>query len=347
MPILRFILFPFSILFYGIIRFRNFMYDSKIFGEHSFDIPTISVGNLSFGGTGKTPHIEYLIRLLGPYFQTAVLSRGYRRKTTGYLFAENHTEASAIGDEPKQIKTKFPFTAVAVSENRVLGIPNLLFDAPATQAILLDDCFQHRAVKPGLNILLTEFRKPFYEDYLAPGGTLREYKSAYKRADLIVVTKCPEILDEKTKMEMIQKINPFKHQRVFFSFLKYGNIYHWKTGNSIEANKVIFFGGIANTKSVEAYLSGKFKEVVIRKYPDHHNYTFRDLVNLQDELNFDKSGNSILLTTEKDLSKLNLPMYAELLENTAIYILPVEVEFHKNSGKSFDEIVFNYVAKNE
>lgn len=323
------------------------MYDSKIFGEHSFDIPTISVGNLSFGGTGKTPHIEYLIRLLSPYFQTAVLSRGYRRKTSGYLFAENHTEASAIGDEPKQIKTKFPLTAVAVSENRVLGIPNLLFDAPATQAILLDDCFQHRAVKPGLNILLTEFRKPFYEDYLAPGGTLREYKSAYKRADLIVVTKCPEILDEKTKMEMIRKINPFKHQRVFFSFLKYGNIYHWKTGNSIEANKVIFFGGIANTKNVETYLSGKFKEVIIRKYPDHHNYSFKDLVNLQDELNFNKIGNSILLTTEKDLSKLNLPMYAELLENTAIYILPVEVEFHKNSGKSFDEIVFNYVAKNE
>ena len=346
MPILRFILFPLSILFYGIIRSRNFLYDRKIFGEHSFDIPTISVGNLSFGGTGKTPHIEYLIRLLSPVSNPAVLSRGYRRKSTGYVFAQNHTEAIQIGDEPKQIKSKFPFTAVAVAENRVLGIPNLLYDAPETNVVLLDDCFQHRAVKPGLNILLTEFRKPFYEDFLAPGGTLREYRSAYQRADLIVVSKSPENLSPEVKQEMIQKIKPFPHQRVFFSFLKYGNIYHWKNGHTPLANKVIFFGGIANTQSVELYLQGQFKEVVIRKYPDHHHYSFRDLVNLQDELRINQEQ-TILLTTEKDLSKLSLPIYAELLENTDIYILPVEVEFHKESGKNFDEIVLNYVTKNE
>ncbi|MFY8021281.1 MAG: tetraacyldisaccharide 4'-kinase, partial [Bacteroidia bacterium] len=239
MPILRFILFPLSILFYGIIKCRNFLYDSKIFGEHSFDIPTLSVGNLSFGGTGKTPHIEYLIRLLSPVAKPAVLSRGYRRKSTGYVFAQADTEAYLIGDEPKQIKSKFPLTPVAVSENRVLGIPNLLYDAPETNVVLLDDCFQHRAVKPGLNILLTEYRKPFYEDYLAPGGTLREYRSAYKRADLIVVSKSPENLKPNMKQEMIQKINPFPHQRVFFSYLQYGEIYHWKNGSNPHAKKVI------------------------------------------------------------------------------------------------------------
>jgi tetraacyldisaccharide 4'-kinase len=347
MPILRFILFPFTILFYGIIRTRNFLYDHKIFGEHTFDITTISVGNLSFGGTGKTPHIEYLIRLLSGISEPGVLSRGYRRKSSGYLFANHNTEAILIGDEPKQIKTKFPETAVAVAENRVLGIPNLLYDSPQTNVILLDDCFQHRAVKPGLNILLTEYRKPFFDDFLAPGGTLREYKSAYKRADLIVVSKCPVQLEESKKEEFIQKIKPFKHQRVFFSYLKYGEIYHWKTAQHQQAKKVIFFGGIANTSSIESYLKLKFDEVVIRKYPDHHHYTFRDLVNLQDELKSDQNNSTILLSTEKDLSKLNLPMYAELLENTAIYILPVEVAFHKNAGKSFDEIVLNYVAKNE
>jgi len=337
----KILLSPFALLFFLILKTRNFLYDKAFFGVTRFDIPVISVGNLSFGGTGKTPHIEYLVKLLWDQ-NPAVLSRGYRRKTSGYLFANPDTPATQIGDEPRQIKSRFPNLPLAVSENRVLGIPNLLFDAPETGVVLLDDGFQHRPVKPGLNILLTEYRLLFTRDFLAPMGTLREYKSAYKRADLIVVSKCPENLSLDERKTIIREINPLPHQKVFFSHLRYGQIYHWLDLSPLKKSTPVFFAGIANTSSIENYLSNHFKSYKIRKFKDHHLFSFDELRILQDEIK-SLGDDAFLLTTEKDLSKLLLPEYRDLLINTPLYVLPVEVEFNPEDAILFNQTVKTYV----
>ena len=217
MKLTKFLLLPFAWIYGVLVFFRNRLYDLGIFKSTQFEIPTIGVGNITVGGTGKSPHIEYLIRLLQDRFTLATLSRGYGRTTRGYVLAGEDSDALEIGDEPAQFKSKFPNVAVAVAEHRVLGIPELLTDKPDTNVIFMDDVFQHRAIKPGLSILLTDYSRIFPEDYLFPVGRLREWRWAYKRADIIVVTKCPKELPPFERRAIVAKIKPKPYQEIFFS----------------------------------------------------------------------------------------------------------------------------------
>ena len=239
MTLFRILVAPFTLLYVGILYLRNLCYNKGLLTETSFELPIINVGNLAFGGTGKTPHIEYLIHLLKPNYKVAVLSRGYKRKTIGYFFASNESTAAQIGDEPRQIKQKFKDEIdLAVSENRVIGVPNLLFDAPETDIILLDDAFQHRAIKAGLNILLTDYNNLFTQDYLTPSGTLREYRAGYKRADIIIVTKCNADLSDSEKQQIIAEIKPLAHQKVYFSYQKFSDLVHYYNNTILPIHEI-------------------------------------------------------------------------------------------------------------
>jgi len=346
--LLKILLFPFSILFYLIIVLRNFFYDVGLLPQTSFDIPTIGVGNLSFGGTGKTPLSEYIIKLLKDNYKVALLSRGYKRLSSGYVYAEEDTHSKYVGDEPSQIKQKFgDDVAVAVCENRVLGLPNLLWDAPDTNVVVLDDVFQHRAIKPGLNLLLTQYNKLFTSDYMAPSGTLREYRSAYKRADAIIVTKCPADISQTERELIISKINPIMNQRVFFSFQRQLELKNIVTDEVFEGNEsettALFFAGIASIKGIEKYLKGKFKNIVSEKFWDHYRYSRSDVNELILEFNEIKSTPKIFITTEKDKVKLVQPELYEILKDMPVYYLPLEFDFFELDKEVFDNMILEYV----
>ncbi len=351
MKLFRLLLLPFSLLYAFIIFLRNLCYDAGILPSTRFDIPIISVGNLAFGGTGKTPHIEYLIRLLSPDTKTAVLSRGYRRKTTGYLFADNMATAASIGDEPFQIYNKHKHeTAVAVSENRVLGIPNLLFDAQDTQVILLDDAFQHRAVKPGLNILLSDYHRMFTNDFIAPVGNLREYRNAYKRADAIVVTKCPDKLTEAEAKQIVETIKPFANQHVFFSYQTYGDLIPvFDNENNTQLSNdmgVLLFAGIAHISSLDVYIKSQYKEVETIHFADHQAYGGEELKRILYGFEHLKASNKIIITTEKDAVKLLANELKEKLHHLPIYYQPLKTEFFAWCKTNFDTLVKEYVLEN-
>ncbi len=218
----KILLAPISLL-YGLgISFRNYCYRRGLLKGISFSVPVISVGNLSVGGAGKTPHIELLIRNLRDHVHIATLSRGYRRKTKGFQLVKPTSNAEEVGDEPLQFARKFPDVLVAVAEERAFAIPQIVGARPATELILLDDAFQHRAVQPGLNILLTQYNLPFTRDYLLPSGRLREWRSAYARADVIIVTKCPPVLDAAAAQRLREEIDPLPHQTLYFTYYDYG-----------------------------------------------------------------------------------------------------------------------------
>lgn len=352
--IIRILVAPFT-LFYGCILYiRNLCYSKGLLPETSFELPIINVGNLAFGGTGKTPHIEYLIRLLKPTHKVAVLSRGYKRKTIGYFFASNESTALEIGDEPQQIKQKFKDEIhLAVSENRVIGVPNLLFDAPETDVILLDDAFQHRAIKAGLNILLTDYNNLFTQDYLAPSGTLREYRAGYKRADLIVVTKCKPDLSETEKQKIIREINPLAHQQVFFSYQKFNALVHYfnETILPIEAIKntdLLLFSGIAKANSFEDYLEANASSIIDAwRFGDHHNFTKEEIQKLLATFDSNSSSNKIIISTEKDAMRLQANDFKDLLKNYPIYFLPLDIAFFENDAEKFNQTILNYVEQNK
>ena len=347
MLFLRLILIPISLAYALVISVKNLCYRIGIYRSTEFDIPIICVGNLSFGGTGKTPHIEYIIRLLSDHFKVAVLSRGYRRKTKGYVFADDKTNASLIGDEPFQIKNKFKEIAVAVCESRVFGVPELLGDAPETQVILMDDGFQHRAIKAGLNILLTDYSRLFYKDHTAPSGTLREFRSAYKRAQIIIVTKCPENLSTSIRQEIILNIAPLPSQKVFFSFQTYDEpVGVFDQEYTIDKNAdVLLFAGIANTYSLEEHLRKEFKSVSAVRFADHKAYSEISLNAIKDKFQKIESENKIIITTEKDAVKLRTPEFATILAGIPIFYQPMKIAFFESNQSEFNTQIINYVTQ--
>ena len=268
------LLSPLSLL-YGLgVSFRNWTYERGIQKSISFSVPVISVGNLTVGGAGKTPHIEYLIRGLEPYLNIATLSRGYRRKSKGFIHVQPHMDANMVGDEPLQYARKFPNLTVTVAEERAFAIPEIMARKPDTQLVLLDDAFQHRTVKPGLNILLTTFDNPFTQDYLLPSGRLREWRSGYERADIIIVSKCPNDLDRATADALIEEIEPLPHQRVFFSYYDYAAPYYMLDHRyrlKMEENvSVLLISAIANTDYLLEHLHRQSPHVQTLDYEDHH-----------------------------------------------------------------------------
>jgi tetraacyldisaccharide 4'-kinase len=353
MIVIKILLIPVGFLYGFIGWLRNLAFDLGILPSESFPLPVISVGNLNMGGTGKTPHVEYLIRLLKDRYKVATLSRGYHRKTKGFILAGNEASAESIGDEPMQYWRKFPDIFVAVCEKRREGIKKLLSLHPEIEVILLDDAFQHRFVKPGLSILLTDYHKPFISDQVFPVGLLREFRSGYKRANIIIVTKTPKIFSPITRRSMTEEIKPAPHQRLFFSYLKYltpqaldpMNFIHCKPSY----NEVLMVTGIANPDPLEIQLkeSGFFNELIPMIFPDHHLYSEKDIHKITETFHNIVTKNKVMITTEKDAMRMRDPALAHLLEDIPAYYFPVQVEMQKNDKSTFDQLILDYVKKNK
>ncbi|THH39876.1 tetraacyldisaccharide 4'-kinase [Neolewinella litorea] len=343
----KLLLAPVSLL-YGVgVGFRNWAYRRGIMRGIRFSVPVISVGNLSVGGAGKTPHIEYLIRLLDPYLNLATLSRGYRRKTRGFLVVRPDMKVEEVGDEPLQYARKFPDVTVTVAEERAFAIPEIVGRRPDTQLVLLDDAFQHRAVQPGMNILLTQHELPFTRDYLLPSGRLREWRSGYERADVIIVSKCPPDLDRVAADALIEEIRPLEHQRVFFSYYEYGapyylldHRYRLRMEGGID---VLLISAIANTDYLLQHLRTAARTVKSLEYADHHYFTGNDIGNLQRRFAELEGRHRAIITTEKDATRLEV--YRPLIEaeKLPVFVLPLEVKFLFGEGEAFNELVREYL----
>lgn len=348
---MRLLLIPFSWIYGWITTFRNTLYDKGIKSSYRFGIAVINVGNLSTGGTGKTPHIEYLIRLLKDRYKIAVLSRGYKRNTKGFLLVRENMAVEKSGDEPAQLKRKFPDVHVAVCENRVKGCFNLLATYPDLDVILLDDAFQHRAVKAGLNILLTSYGKLYTNDYLLPAGNLRESKKGSKRAHIIIVSKVPANINETDQQELANEIDPDKDQSLYLSSLRYDQLTNlW---NPIEKTEpvdcfrdkpVILVTGIARSKKLYLEIEKYQRNIIHFRFKDHHRYTESDVKQIAKKC---ISLNGIIVTTEKDAVKLGQNNGRNILSSLPIYVWPVAVEFHPNDKKSFENRILTYVEKNK
>lgn len=286
-------LYPLSLLYGLVMWIRNRFYDKGLLTAVEFDIPVIAAGNLSVGGTGKTPHVEYMIRLLKDQFKTATLSRGYNRRSSGYLLADEHSTAADIGDEPMQFHAKYPDIKVCVGEERMLAIPQLLGDEPEMEVILLDDAFQHRSVKPGMNIMITEYNRLFTRDHVVPFGRLREGRSGYKRANCIIVSKCPPDMSLAEKAALEKEINPLPYQRLFFTTLQYGTLFDMTTGQPVNVSPsatVLLACGIARPEPLLEKLQQQFSKVYLLAFPDHYYYSEKDLAKIKKERDEDRKS---------------------------------------------------------
>ena len=351
---LKIALTPFAWL-YGFITFvRNRLYDVNILKHTRFDIHTIGVGNMAVGGAGKTPLVEYLITLLLPEEPNiATLSRGYKRKTSGFLLANENSTTTDIGDEPLIYKTKYP-VQVAVDANRVNGIKKLLSQKDnAPKIVLLDDVFQHRAIKCGLNICVSDYNNLYFNDTMLPAGTLREFKSGIIRADVIVVSKTPEKTTPVEIRNILKDINPKAHQNVFFSYLKYGELYSItnqkqtiSTLNDLFRFRIISFAGIANATPFVNYLKEYSAEVRHLPFSDHHEYVLKDLEDIERYYHSLEGGNKILVTTEKDVMRLKNPIVWDIAKRMNIFVLPVQVTFN-DKEEEFNNLILKYVRANK
>jgi tetraacyldisaccharide 4'-kinase len=345
--LVKILLMPVALLYGLLVGISNGMYTIGWLKSVNFSIPVISVGNLSVGGAGKTPHIEWLIEHLSPYIKVGVLSRGYRRKTKGYLQITTDMDARLSGDEPLQFKKKYPEILVSVCESRTFGIPQMVMDQPSLQLVLLDDAFQHRAVKPGLNILLTEFSLPFTQDFLLPVGRLREWKSGYRRADIIVVTKCPADPDQIDRSSWERELKPDNHQQVFFTFYEYGNPYYLFNGESRivldQSIDVFLVSAIARTDYLMSYLEEKVNSVRMLEFEDHHYFTNYEMAQIEKEFHSMESSQKVILTTEKDAMRLELHKNFIHSQQIPVFVLPVRVKFHEGGEEIFEEEVRRYL----
>jgi tetraacyldisaccharide 4'-kinase len=341
----RYLLFPISLIYGSIIWMRNWLFDKNILKSASFNFPIICVGNIAVGGTGKTPMVEYLIRLLQNNYKTATLSRGYKRKTKGFAIANASTTALEIGDEPMQFHNKFPNVAVAVGEERVVAIPQLLQAKPGTNVIILDDAFQHRPVKAGLNIVLTAYNNLFTRDIILPSGDLRDVKASMKRAGIIVVTKCKTGLSATEKDTITKEINPLPHQTVFFTEIRYTKPYHLFNKSEAVINSstsVLLVCGIANPNPLKIFLAEQAHSYDMLRYADHHIFNSDDLADIKKHFEKIQAGNKIILTTEKDATRL--VKFAEELKDYPVYVLPIEHNFLFGEGEAFDKLVLGFIA---
>lgn len=346
--VIRVLLLPLALL-YGIgIGIRNLLYQAGVLRSVHFDLPVISVGNLSVGGAGKSPHIEYLVRWLDQYIGIAVLSRGYGRKTMGYRPVTVIDNAEQVGDEPLQIKRKFPDVPVCVSESRVLGVPELVKRNPETQCVLLDDAFQHLAVAPGLNILLTEYSRPFTRDWLLPAGRLREWRHGYRRADIIIITKCPPNLSPQRRYELLMEIDPYPRQRIYFSRYRYGALRELFQPGSQRAldldTHVLLVSAIASTDYLLQYLGGEAGSVQTVEFEDHHYFEEADLNDISRRFESMPHRNKIIVTTEKDAARLELHDAFIQEKGLPIFVLPVEVSFCDNDEVDFQADVKQFLT---
>ncbi|QBN18099.1 tetraacyldisaccharide 4'-kinase [Flavobacterium nackdongense] len=334
MNLVRKILFPFAILYGFITSIRNFLFDKGILKSYSFDVPVIAVGNLSVGGTGKTPQIEYLIRLLSPKYKIATLSRGYKRQSKGFILADSSSNAKILGDEPFQYYSKFKNIQVAVDADRKNGIEQLLSPSARPDIILLDDAFQHRKVRAGFYILLTSYGDLYSDDFMLPTGNLRESRSGAKRANVVIVTKCPANLSLEEQNKIEAKLQLDSNQQLYFSYIDYDDSVY-SEDKSIKVSEIknvdkLLLAGIAKPEPFFKYLENTNDEKLV--FPDHHHFTENDLLAIRN-----KAQNKIIITTEKDYVRLK----GKLL-NKQLYYLPIRSSFI-SASENFDKRIINFI----
>jgi tetraacyldisaccharide 4'-kinase len=340
----RILFFPFAIIYWFIIWLRNFLYNKNILRSSSFGLPVICVGNLSVGGTGKSPMVELLVEQLKGKFKVATVSRGYKRKTKGYVLANEQATALDIGDEPMLFHLKFPDVAVAVGEERLVAIPQLLHDKPETQVVVLDDAFQHRAVRAGLNILLTDYSNLFTRDFYLPTGDLRDLKSSYKRADIIVVTKCRADLTAEEADRIRKEIGPLAHQQIFFSTIEYGHPYHITNHSEYELNsktELLLVTGIANPLPLKKLLEEKSHAYYMMTFSDHYIFRIDDLKDIKKRFERIDFAKKIILTTEKDA--IRLMKFGSELETMPVYVMPIRPSFLFGEEEKYIDSIMHFV----
>ena len=348
---LKFLLIPLSWIYHAITSIRNLLYDHQIFKSKEFDKPVISVGNITVGGTGKTPHIEYIVNLLCQKYNVAILSRGYRRKTKGYIKATPQSTVKEIGDEPKQMSLKFSGKAqVYVCEDRCKGIDNILAEGNENQVIVLDDAYQHRSVTPRVNILLTDYNRPIFEDHLLPYGRLRESASKSNRANIIIVTKCPEDLKPIDRRVIAKHLNLLPFQSIFFTNYKYlglKSVFGFDNIPTVSQNtEILLVTGIANPQSLINHISQNISQKITHiSYPDHHNFKKKDISKITEKF-LSLPSDRIIITTEKDAVRLRELTLADELKKAICYI-PVEINFIYDDAEELNFQILKHVDENQ
>lgn len=345
------LLAPLAWLYAIVLNIRHWLYDSGILKSRSFSVPTICVGNLALGGTGKTPHTEYLIRLLKDKANVAVLSRGYGRKSKGFVLADESTTYEQIGDEPMLYHTRFEDIIVAVDEDRCDGVSRLMRLGKTPEVILLDDAFQHRQIKPGLNLLLTEYYDLYKKDMLVPAGRLRDVKSAAKRADIIIVTKSPRVLLPYDKRNVTSMIDAKPYQKLFFTYIDFQELkpitQSAKDIRLQDMKSAYLFCGIANPYPLEDHLKRKYNTLITNYYDDHHSFTDTDIDMILGGFDSVIGKNKIIVTTEKDLMRLTNSSFLSRFENVPLFTIPIEVRFNDaKEEETFNNLILDYVGKN-
>lgn len=351
----RWLLLPFTVMYSIAVWFRNKMFDLNILPSKEFNIPLIVVGNITVGGTGKTPHIEYIIKLLHKNQKLAVLSRGYKRQKKGFIVATDESKSREIGDEPRQIKRKFPEIAMAVDANRVKGVEKLMKGSAGfdPDVILLDDAYQHRYVRPGLSILLVDYNQPLEKDFVLPYGRLRESMYEKKRANIVIVTKTPKALKPIDRRIIGKEMKLFPYQSLYFTYLKYGELTRifekdeeltFETASE-KPYQILMITGIANPVPLKEHLQEYFSNIQHINFSDHHKYGPKDLKRITKAFDKINTENKIIVTTEKDAVRIadsNVFREASL----PIYYVPVEVEFLDQDKEDFQKRIFSYISNN-
>ncbi len=343
--VVRIFLYPFTLLYGSIVWLRNRLYDTGFFSSVEFSVPVICVGNLSTGGTGKTPHIEYLVRLLQYQYKVATMSRGYKRHTQGFLVAEPGTNALRIGDEPMQFFMKFPDLVVSVAEDRMTGIPTLLQKRPDINVVLLDDAYQHRSVKAGLTILITDYNHPYYNDHILPFGSLREGKSAARRADIVIVSKCPPEMPAAETDLWRTNLNLLPHQKLYFTTIGYGSAIRIEDGQpvALAGKNVLLVCGIAKPAPLIAHISEMAASVHPLTYRDHHYFVSADIEEIKSAWKNWNVPDKILVTTEKDATRLLMLQTALSESGIQIQVLPIMTQILFNQQEEFNQAIVAYM----
>ena len=347
-------LLPLSWAYGLVVKLRNTMFEIGLLKSRSFSVPVISVGNITVGGTGKTPHVEYLVNLLKDIFNVAVLSRGYKRKSKGFILAEENTTMQEIGDEPYQMKQKFPQVSIAVDKNRCHGIDMLTEQDKALDVILLDDAFQHRYVKPGINILLVDYHRLIIYDTLLPAGRLREPLSGKDRADIVIVTKCPKDLKPMEYRVIVKAMSLYPYQKLFFTTLEYGMPYplfpkdtlvHDISLTSLANRNVLLLTGIGSPEQMIHDVTPLAATVTPLTFSDHHQFKGKDIQLINDTF-AGMAEPKCIVTTEKDATRLNTTEGLSDEVRRHLCILPITIKFMQEQNSNFNQQIISYVHKN-
>jgi tetraacyldisaccharide 4'-kinase len=355
-PFLRILLAPLSFLYGIATSFRNFLFDLQILPSKEFSISVICIGNISVGGTGKTPHVEYIVELLKDEYKIAILSRGYKRISRGFQIATSDSTVFDVGDEPRQLKQKYPSITVAVDGNRKRGISKLLEIEKDLELILLDDGFQHRWIKPGYSILLVDYNRMIKKDYFLPGGRLRESSSGMKRAQMIILTKCPDSLKPIERRIAVKDLNPIPGQNVYFTHFTYGNLIPVfpDSAKEIDAEEIkkfqpgfLLVTGIANPRMLKRHLKDISENIIELKYPDHYAFRQKDINEICSRFKAMDGNSNFIVTTEKDAMRLQFFPLIEEEVKSRLYYIPVQVKFLDNEESQFNKHIQSYVGNNK